>query len=211
MEAGAGAGGKRDAVKHDANWLREAIKQKEVLCFLDIDIDGAYDAYKRAEAFVAANDLTYGFSSKQLSKLGGSERSRIQELYEADYEWSQKGGIQLNPPNERVVIKIDPTKCPLASENFIAICDGFKGKGSSGKPLHYKGCPFHRIVKGFVAQVRRWLPEPPIAAGPSFPHVCLCALCFFLPTSLRRVTLQQALAVAATRCGARSSRTTKLV
>ena len=27
------------------------------------------------------------------------------------------------------------------------------GKSSNtGKPLHYKGCPFHRVVKDFVAQ-----------------------------------------------------------
>lgn len=29
---------------------------------------------------------------------------------------------------------------------------GEKSKGSSGKPLHYKGTPFHRIVPGFMIQ-----------------------------------------------------------
>ncbi|CAH8385952.1 unnamed protein product [Eruca vesicaria subsp. sativa] len=29
---------------------------------------------------------------------------------------------------------------------------GEKGKASSGKPLHYKGKPFHHIVSGFVIQ-----------------------------------------------------------
>lgn len=29
---------------------------------------------------------------------------------------------------------------------------GEKGKASSGKPLHYKGTQFHRIVSGFVVQ-----------------------------------------------------------
>lgn len=30
---------------------------------------------------------------------------------------------------------------------------GEKGIGiSTGKPLHYKGCIFHRIIKGFMAQ-----------------------------------------------------------
>lgn len=29
---------------------------------------------------------------------------------------------------------------------------GEKGTGASGKPLHYKGKPFHRIVSGFVIQ-----------------------------------------------------------
>lgn len=31
-------------------------------------------------------------------------------------------------------------------------CTGEKGKGQGGKPLHYLGCPFHRVVKGFVCQ-----------------------------------------------------------
>ncbi|XP_062178069.1 peptidyl-prolyl cis-trans isomerase CYP21-1 isoform X4 [Alnus glutinosa] len=34
-------------------------------------------------------------------------------------------------------------------ENFRALCTG---KGPSGKKLHYKGTPFHRIVSGFMIQ-----------------------------------------------------------
>lgn len=29
---------------------------------------------------------------------------------------------------------------------------GEMGKGASGKPLHYKGTPFHRIIPGFMLQ-----------------------------------------------------------
>lgn len=29
---------------------------------------------------------------------------------------------------------------------------GEKGVGSNGKPLHYKGTPFHRIIPGFMIQ-----------------------------------------------------------
>ena len=41
---------------------------------------------------------------------------------------------------------------PKTSENFRALCTGEKGVGKSGKPLHFKNGPFHRIIPGFMAQ-----------------------------------------------------------
>ncbi len=52
----------------------------------------------------------------------------------------------------RIVIELNEAESPKASANFSALCSGAKGKGKSGKPLHFKGAPFHRVVRGDLVQ-----------------------------------------------------------
>ncbi|KAG7389985.1 hypothetical protein PHYBOEH_007182 [Phytophthora boehmeriae] len=52
----------------------------------------------------------------------------------------------------RVVFRLYPD-LPKTSENFRCLCTGERGLGrSTGKPLHYKKVPFHRVIKGFMLQ-----------------------------------------------------------
>ncbi|XP_069557865.1 peptidyl-prolyl cis-trans isomerase D isoform X1 [Brachyistius frenatus] len=53
----------------------------------------------------------------------------------------------------RIVFELFADITPKTAENFRALCTGEKGTGkSTGKPLHFKGCPFHRIIKKFMIQ-----------------------------------------------------------
>jgi hypothetical protein len=52
----------------------------------------------------------------------------------------------------RIVMELRADVVPKTAENFRCLCTGERGMGASGKPLHFKGSPFHRVIPEFMCQ-----------------------------------------------------------
>lgn len=55
-------------------------------------------------------------------------------------------------PVGRIVMELRADVVPKTAENFRCLCTGEKGVGRSGKPLHFKGSTFHRVITDFMCQ-----------------------------------------------------------
>ena len=52
----------------------------------------------------------------------------------------------------RITMELRGDVVPKTAENFRCLCTGEKGNGKSGKPLHFKGSAFHRVITDFMCQ-----------------------------------------------------------
>lgn len=57
-------------------------------------------------------------------------------------------------PAGRIEFQLADSVVPRTAANFRALCTGEKGRGKFGKKLTYKGSKFHRVIPGFMLQVR---------------------------------------------------------
>merc|ERR1712226_434846 len=55
-------------------------------------------------------------------------------------------------PAGRIEMTLRADVVPRTAENFRCLCTGEKGTGKSGKPLHFKGSSFHRVITDFMCQ-----------------------------------------------------------
>mmetsp|Transcript_35729 Transcript_35729/g.70785 ORF Transcript_35729/g.70785 Transcript_35729/m.70785 type:complete len:400 (-) Transcript_35729:167-1366(-) len=98
-----------------------------------------------------------GVAGPQFRK-DNSEKDELQKVAKAtSHELQGRPRVFLDISIEdqrigRIVCELFNDIVPLTADNFRLLCTGEAGFGIHGKPLHYKGSPFHRVVPGFMVQ-----------------------------------------------------------
>jgi len=99
-----------------------------------------------------------GVLAGQLGLLGGgptAPRGPVVSLEEASRPENPRVFFDVQIGGEaagRIEMELFSGVAPKTVENFRALATGEKGVGKAGKPLHYKGSVFHRIIPGFMCQ-----------------------------------------------------------
>lgn len=101
------------------------------------------DGEKAADSVMQSEDVLYAPKGKAADELikPTSESERPYTYFDISI-----GGR----PAGRIIFQLYSDLVPKTAENFRALCTGEKGASQSGKPLHFKGSSFHRVIKGYV-------------------------------------------------------------
>ncbi|KAK3261415.1 hypothetical protein CYMTET_29678 [Cymbomonas tetramitiformis] len=121
------------------------------------------DIVKAVERMGTSSGKTRGvISISDCGQLGGRTPDTVQPSQKRKAE-AEAPSSEGNPkvfldvaigssPAQRMEFVLFKDIVPKTAENFRCLCTGEKGKGRSGKPLHYKGSSFHRIIPEFMLQ-----------------------------------------------------------
>uniref|UniRef100_A0A7C9E1Y9 Peptidyl-prolyl cis-trans isomerase n=2 Tax=Opuntia streptacantha TaxID=393608 RepID=A0A7C9E1Y9_OPUST len=110
---------------------------------------------REMSAFVSARWLLLLLLAVLLLFFASSLYHQVVQKVEEEHEITHRVFLDVDMDGQRlgrIVIGLFGKVVPKTVENFKALCTGEKGKGTSGKPLHYKNTPFHRIIPGFMIQ-----------------------------------------------------------
>ncbi|KAI3767918.1 hypothetical protein L2E82_18347 [Cichorium intybus] len=95
-------------------------------------------------------------STLYLKALDRKDKPKEEDAVEEVHQITHRAFMDVDIDKQRlgrIIIGLYGEVVPKTVEDFRALCTGEFGKGKSGKPLHYKGIPFHRIIPGFMIQV----------------------------------------------------------
>ncbi|KAM7479432.1 hypothetical protein LguiA_027645 [Lonicera macranthoides] len=99
--------------------------------------------------------LLFLFVASILIFLAFCFTQQVEEKVEEVHEITHRVFLDVDIDKQRIgriVIGLYGQVVPKTVENFRVLCTGEMGNGASGKALHYKGTPFHRIIPGFMIQ-----------------------------------------------------------
>ena len=105
-------------------------------------------------AIIATLAIAAMFVNPSKLKGTGSAFSKIQvSARDAEVTHKVYFDIKINETEVgRITMGLFGNDVPRTVENFRALCTGEKGKGGSGKPLHFKNSIFHRVIPQFMLQ-----------------------------------------------------------
>ena len=90
-------------------------------------------------------------SEEEIQRRQGIRRMRNNDPRKAQVCEKVYMDVEIGGEKEgRLVIGLFSDMLPRTCENFRSLCEGFKT--SDGKTISYRDTPFHRVIRGFMAQ-----------------------------------------------------------